>query len=71
MPNALEKMGTEFVEKEMRGALGIKIIPTDVKIKRKLSQNRDEVNYQRIIENLNDSHFPMDKIIAKKMTDLK
>ena len=70
-PMTLERMGNEFVEKEMRGALGIKIIPTDVKIKQKLSQNRDEINYQRIIENLNESHFPMDKIIAKKMTDLK
>lgn len=70
-PMTLERMGAEFVEKEMRGALGIKIIPTDVKIKRKLSQNRDEVNYQRIIENLNESNFPMDKIIAEKMANLK
>ena len=70
-PMTLDRMGAEFVEKEMKGALGIKIIPTDVKIKRKLSQNRDVVNYQRVIENLNNSDFPMDKIIAKKMTDLK
>ncbi|MCU0350736.1 MAG: FMN-binding negative transcriptional regulator [Flavobacterium sp.] len=70
-PMTLERMGTEFVEKEMKGALGIKIIPTDVKIKRKLSQNRDNENYKRIIDNLNQSNFPNDKIIAKKMADLK
>ena len=70
-PMTLEKMGTEFVEKEMRGALGIKIIPTEIKIKQKLSQNRDEKNFQRIIENLNLSNFENDKIMAKKMTDLK
>jgi transcriptional regulator len=70
-PMTLERMGTEFVEKEMKGALGIKIIPTDIKIKQKLSQNRDEVNYQRIIENLNESNFSMDKMIAKKMAELK
>ena len=70
-PMTLERMGKEFVEKEMKGALGIKIIPTDVKIKRKLSQNRDDANIQRIIENLDESNFPMDKIIAKKMADLK
>lgn len=70
-PMTLKLMGTEFVEKEMKGALGIKIIPTDIKIKRKLSQNRDEVNYQRIIQRLNESYFPTDKIIAKKMTALK
>ena len=70
-PMTLGKMGTEFVEKEMRGALGIKIIPTEIKIKQKLSQNRDEKNFQRIIENLNLSNFENDKIMAKKMTDLK
>ena len=69
-PMTLERMGAEFVEKEMKGALGIKIIPTDVKIKRKLSQNRDEENKQRIIDNLNQSHFPNDKIISKKMAEL-
>ncbi len=70
-PMTLERMGAEFVEKEMKGALGIKIIPTDVKIKRKLSQNRDEENKQRIIDNLNQSHFSNDKIISKKMAELK
>jgi transcriptional regulator len=70
-PMTLERMGAEFVENEMKGALGLKIIPTDVKMKQKLSQNRDDINYQRIIEKLNDSNRAMDKIIAKKMTDLK
>ncbi len=70
-PMTFERLGTEFVDNEMKGALGIKIIPTDVKIKRKLSQNRDEENYQRIIDNLNQSNLSNDKIIAKKMTDLK
>ena len=70
-PMTLEKMGTEFVEKEMKGALGIKIIPTEIKIKQKLSQNRDEENYQKIIDNLNQSNFQNDQIMAKKMADLK
>jgi transcriptional regulator len=70
-PVTFKEMGREFVEKEMKGALGIKIIPTEVKIKQKLSQNRDDVNYERIIENLNTSDAPMDKIIAKKMKDLR
>lgn len=70
-PMTIERMGKEFVEKEMKGALGIKIIPTEIKIKQKLSQNRDEINQQRIIENLNKSDYPMDKIIAKKMAEIK
>ena len=32
-PMTVEKMGKEFVEKEMKGALGIKIIPTEIKVK--------------------------------------
>jgi len=70
-PMTFERMGTEFVKKEMTGALGIKIIPTEVKIKQKMSQNRDAINYQNIIENLQESACSMDKIVAKKMIDLK
>jgi transcriptional regulator len=70
-PITLEKMGAAFVEKEMKGALGLKIIPTEINIKQKLSQNRDEANYQSIIDHLNLSSFPNDKIMAKKMFDLK
>ena len=70
-PMTLEKMGTEFVNKEMKGALGIKIIPTEIKIKQKLSQNRNEENYQRIIDNLNQFNLQNNKLMAKKMADLK
>jgi transcriptional regulator len=70
-PMTVEKMGTEFVENEMKGALGLKIIPTEIKIKQKLSQNRDEKNFQSIIDNLNLSNFENDKIMAKKMNNLK
>jgi len=66
-PMTVEKMGKEFVEKEMKGAIGIKIIPTDIKIKQKLSQNRDENNLKKIIENLEKSDYTMDKIMAKKI----
>lgn len=70
-PMNLEKMGEVFVLREMKGALGMKIIPTDVKIKQKLSQNRDETNKQLIINNLNESMAEMDLAIAQKMSELK
>jgi transcriptional regulator len=54
----LEKMGTEFVEKEMRGAI---LIPTEIKIKQKLSQNRDLSTNKKCLSN-----FENDKIMAKK-----
>jgi transcriptional regulator len=69
-PMTVEKMGKDFVEKEMKGALGFKIIPTEIKIKQKLSQNKDETNFKRVIENLEKSDYPMDKIMAQKMKKL-
>lgn len=69
-PMTVEKMGKDFVEKEMKGALGIKIMPTEIKIKQKLSQNRDEKNFKMIIENLEKSDHPMDNIMAQKMKKL-
>lgn len=70
-PMTFKKMGKEFVEKEMKGTIGLKIIPTEIKIKQKLSQNRDDNNFQNIIDNLEQSENIMDKNIAKKMRDLK
>jgi transcriptional regulator len=70
-PITTERMGAEFVEQEMKGALGLKIIPTEIKIKQKLSQNRDEVNFQRIINKLKESNSQMDNIISEKMDKLK
>lgn len=70
-PMTLDKMGKDFVETEMKGTIGYKIIPTEVKIKQKLSQNRDEQNFHYIIEHLLQSDESMDKIIAQKMIDLK
>ncbi|MEH0153030.1 FMN-binding negative transcriptional regulator [Limibacter armeniacum] len=70
-PITLEKMGKAFVEKEMKGAIGIKIIPTEIKIKQKLSQNRDDKNFNNIIEKLSQSEDEMDMRIAEKMKKLR
>jgi transcriptional regulator len=66
-PMTVEKMGKEYVEKEMKGAIGIKIIPAEIKIKQKLSQNKNETNLINIINNLVESDYHMDKIMAQKM----
>lgn len=64
-------MGAEYVYKEMKGTIGFKITPTEIKIKQKFSQNRDDKNYQQIIDNLNKSHNTNDKKMAEKMADLR
>ncbi|AKK72112.1 transcriptional regulator [Chryseobacterium gallinarum] len=69
-PMMVKDMGKEFVEKEMKGALGIKIIPTEIFIKQKLSQNRKENDFQNIISHLEQADDNARKI-AEKMKLMK
>ncbi|WP_126652456.1 FMN-binding negative transcriptional regulator [Chryseobacterium aureum] len=69
-PMMVKDMGQEFVEKEMKGAFGIKIIPTEIFIKQKLSQNRKENDFNNIIAQLEQSDDNARKI-AEKMKAIK
>ncbi len=69
-PMMVKDMGQEFVEKEMKGAFGIKIIPTEIFIKQKLSQNRKENDFNNIIVQLEQSDYNARKI-AEKMKAIK
>lgn len=69
-PMMVKDMGREFVEKEMKGAFGLKITPTEIFIKQKLSQNRKEHDFQNIISNLENGD-ENGKRIAEKMKLLK
>ncbi|SDQ83172.1 negative transcriptional regulator, PaiB family [Chryseobacterium soldanellicola] len=69
-PVMVENMGKEFVEKEMKGAFGLKITPTEIFIKQKLSQNRKEADFRNIISNLENSDDNGRKI-AEKMKSIK
>ncbi|SMO85253.1 negative transcriptional regulator, PaiB family [Chryseobacterium rhizoplanae] len=69
-PMMVKDMGKEFVEKEMKGAFGIKIIPDEIFIKQKLSQNRKEADYDNIITHLEGSDDNARKI-AEKMKAIK
>lgn len=70
-PMFVEKMGRDFVEKEMKGAFGIKVIATEIFIKQKMSQNRKEEDYQNIILNLEQSDLANDKKVAETMRKLR
>ncbi len=67
-PVFMENMGDEFVRKEMKGAFGIKIIPTEIFIAQKLSQNRKEKDYQNIIFHLENGDENEKKIADKMKT---
>jgi len=69
-PMMVKDMGNDFVEKEMKGAFGLKIIPTEIFIKQKLSQNRKENDFQNIISHLEQSDDDARKI-AEKMKLIK
>lgn len=69
-PMFVENMGAEFVAKEMKGAFGINIVPTEIFIASKLSQNRDEKNKERIIANLHAAENPQSVKIAEKIQKL-
>lgn len=69
-PMMVKDMGKEFVEKEMKGAFGLKIIPTEIFIKQKLSQNRKESDFLSIISHLEQSDENAKKI-AEKMKFIK
>lgn len=69
-PVLVKDMGKEFVKKEMKGAFGLKVIPTEIFIKQKLSQNRKEGDYQNIISHLESSDDQAKKI-AEKMKLIK
>ncbi|WP_370897687.1 FMN-binding negative transcriptional regulator [Chryseobacterium gossypii] len=66
-PVMVKDMGREFVEKEMKGAFGLKIMPTEIFIKQKLSQNRKEADFQNIISQLEKSSDENGRKIAEKM----
>jgi len=69
-PVFMENMGDEFVRKEMKGAFGLKIIPTEIFIVQKLSQNRKEDDFQNIISHL-ENGGENERKIAEKMKGIE
>ena len=69
-PMFVENMGADLVKKEMKGAFGINIHPTEIFIANKLSQNRKEEDFKNIIKELEQSSDENSKNIAEKMRTL-
>jgi len=64
-------MGEEMVRKEMKGAFGIYIFPTEIFIAEKLSQNRNDKDFKNIITELGNSGNENSKKIAEEMAKIK
>lgn len=70
-PMLVENMDHTSVRKEMKGAFGINIVPEEIYIASKLSQNRDEKNAENIIQNLSEKNDSGALKIAEKMKKLR
>lgn len=58
----------DYKLKMMNGIVGFEIIVTELQGKKKLSQNRSEVEKERIIDDLSTSHDSAEKAIANYMS---
>lgn len=65
----LESLPPEFVQKEMRGAVGIKMEVTRIDAGFKLSQNRNDEDYQNIIAELEKRPDEMSHGVGKAMKE--
>jgi transcriptional regulator len=70
-PVSVSKMSKEFVEREMRGIIGFVIEITDIQAAMKLSQNRDDMNLERIINALENQGDINSLEIARRMKNIK
>ena len=64
---SVETMSESYVQGQVRALVGIEVEIKDVQASAKLSQNRDDVNYQNIVSKLGESPYPLDREIADEM----
>ncbi len=60
-------MSPSYLEGQIRALVGFELEISEVHASAKLSQNRDEENYERIIQQLEASSLPGDKEVAAEM----
>lgn len=63
----VETMSEAYLEGQVRALVGIEVKIQEVQASAKLSQNRDEENYQNIVKQLKDSSYPLDRDVAEEM----
>lgn len=68
-PLYVGKMSPDSVKKEIRGIVGFEMILDRVEAKAKLSQNRKDVDYQRIIESLEKTNDGQAHEVARVMRE--
>lgn len=70
-PVSVQGMDPAFFKREMRGIVGFEIQITELQATYKLSQNRDDKNYNAIITELNNTEDKNSVEVAKEMAKLR
>ena len=70
-PKLVENMSPDMIKKEMRGILGFEISLDEVHAKAKLSQNRKDVDYQRVVDALEKTDDGQAHEVARQMKKLR
>jgi transcriptional regulator len=66
-PMLVENMPTDMMRRELKGIVGFEITIEKLQGKEKLSQNRNPMDYQNIIHELDKSSYPEAKGVADAM----
>ncbi len=70
-PISVEKMTPAYVEKSVKGLVGLEIAITSIEAAYKLSQNRDQKNYSNIILELEKRNDPGSLEVAAEMKKIE
>jgi transcriptional regulator len=68
-PRLMEHMSTDFLKKEIKGIVGFEMTLDDVQAKAKLSQNRKDIDYQKIVEALEKTNEGQAHEVARQMRE--
>jgi len=70
-PVSVETMPEDFVKKEIRGIVGFEIKIERIEAVKKMSQNRNEKDYQNIISQLDQRDDAPSKAVSEEMKKIK
>lgn len=70
-PILWETLSPEMLESQMKGVVGFKVKVKEIQAAYKLSQNRNEEDYENIIHKLKEEENPVSKQVALEMERIK
>lgn len=66
-----ESLDADFISQQMRGIVGLKMSVKRIEAARKMSQNRQDRDFQHIVERLRTSHEAQDQAVSQVMSQIR